>query len=174
MRPFAMIDDTNPFHSEYDPDWKTFKFNEVSEEMIEKEKRALAAKALIEKFNISDLKEFENLLDDFKHLYRCHLRSINEYKKRQSNTWRGKVFARDQYVCQKCNFQGEPQTRAYRVNEIELHAHHIELVSLRPDLKRDVNNGITLCQPCHKKYHLSVGGFHKGDRQSLEIFLTSD
>ena len=54
--------------------------------------------------------------------------------------WRMKVFSRDNFTCQVCKKIG-----GY------LEAHHIKKWSDYPDLRLDINNGITLCKECHKK-----------------------
>jgi len=53
-------------------------------------------------------------------------------------------LARDDYTCQKCE---------KTIEEIELHAHHIEGVTQQSMLANDVDNTITLCKPCHKWVH---------------------
>ena len=50
------------------------------------------------------------------------------------------MFARDGYTCQACEKKG-----------IRVEAHHIKEQSNYPELRFDVNNGITLCRDCHKK-----------------------
>lgn len=55
--------------------------------------------------------------------------------------WRESVLKRDKYVCQKCG------------SSKKLNVHHIKAFSLFPDLREDINNGITLCEKCHKKLH---------------------
>jgi 5-methylcytosine-specific restriction endonuclease McrA len=55
--------------------------------------------------------------------------------------WRNAVFKRDNYICQDCG---------YSKGRI-LEAHHIKPFSLFPEQRFDVENGTTLCIPCHKK-----------------------
>jgi len=56
--------------------------------------------------------------------------------------WRKKVFTRDSFVCQECKRRGRL-----------LNAHHIKTFALYPELRYDINNGITLCEGCHKNLH---------------------
>lgn len=55
--------------------------------------------------------------------------------------WRKAVFERDNYICQHCG---------YKEGRI-LEAHHIKSWKDYPDLRFEVDNGLTLCNPCHKK-----------------------
>lgn len=54
--------------------------------------------------------------------------------------WREAVFARDNFTCQKCGDRG-----------CEFHADHIKPFALFPELRTSIDNGRTLCVPCHKK-----------------------
>lgn len=61
----------------------------------------------------------------------------------ENNTWRIRVFERDDFTCKWCGITSRDQAR--------LHAHHIRNYSKHEDLRFDVANGITLCTECHIK-----------------------
>ena len=52
--------------------------------------------------------------------------------------WRSAVFKRDNYTCQRCGARG-----------VYVEAHHKQSFAEHPELRFDVDNGITLCVPCH-------------------------
>lgn len=56
--------------------------------------------------------------------------------------WRTGVFARDSYTCRVCSAKGA-----------RLNAHHIKSWNEFPDLRYDLDNGITLCIDCHRAVH---------------------
>lgn len=58
--------------------------------------------------------------------------------------WRRAVWERDNYMCAICGCRC-----------VKPHAHHKKPVALYPELKYDVDNGITLCPGCHRKLHSS-------------------
>lgn len=68
-------------------------------------------------------------------LEKHRLRGSQEWK-----IWRGEVFERDLYTCRECGIKG-----------CYLEPHHI--TPIRSDMSQifEVNNGITLCRPCHQK-----------------------
>ena len=65
------------------------------------------------------------------------IRNSEEYR-----IWRTAVFERDSFTCQLCRKVGG-----------KLNAHHIKPFAKCPDLRTDINNGITLCEECHKRIH---------------------
>lgn len=68
------------------------------------------------------------------------IRNSIEYK-----LWREAVFKRDDFRCTLC---GNRQSKGHKVI---LNADHIKPFSTHPDLRLDINNGRTLCLPCHKE-----------------------
>ena len=54
--------------------------------------------------------------------------------------WRIAVFERDGYRCQACGLVG-----------VYLEAHHIKSYANYPDLRYEIDNGVTLCRECHLK-----------------------
>jgi 5-methylcytosine-specific restriction endonuclease McrA len=60
----------------------------------------------------------------------------------KSVKWKKAVKLRDNNECQECHTK--PQI---------VHAHHIKSWSKYPELRFDISNGITLCEPCHKAKH---------------------
>lgn len=63
--------------------------------------------------------------------------------------WREAVLKRDDYTCRHCGAKGSRRRGA----AVVLHAHHIRGFAAFPDLRFDVDNGLTLCMPCHHKVH---------------------
>lgn len=70
------------------------------------------------------------------------LRSSAAYRQ-----WRTAVFERDNYTCVSCG----DGNRKDRGETVVLQADHIKPFAHHPELRFDVNNGRTLCVPCHRK-----------------------
>jgi 5-methylcytosine-specific restriction endonuclease McrA len=60
---------------------------------------------------------------------------------RRKEKWNLKVYQRDNYECQFCH------TKSHE----NLNAHHINKFKDFPNLRNNVENGITLCEKCHNQ-----------------------
>lgn len=76
--------------------------------------------------------------------------------------WRGQVFKRDDYTCQCCGKKGG-----------QLNAHHLESFHANPDLRTDLDNGITLCVPCYGIFHKRYGKLNN-TKEQFEEYKKSD
>lgn len=56
--------------------------------------------------------------------------------------WRHAVLARDGHTCQDCGYQ-----------DVRLHVHHLYPFAEYPELRTDIDNGISLCVECHGARH---------------------
>jgi 5-methylcytosine-specific restriction endonuclease McrA len=64
--------------------------------------------------------------------------------------WAKAVIKRDGEKCKLCNREGK------------LTAHHLFCYAEYPELRVDINNGITLCHKCHYDFHINfMGGWTK-------------
>ena len=76
-----------------------------------------------------------------------------EYK-----AWRTSVFERDSYTCQSCSQVG-----------YALEAHHIEPYSKAKEKRVLVENGVTLCEDCHRDFHAIYGRKQFGEKEFSEF-----
>ena len=81
------------------------------------------------------------------------IRGNRDYK-----LWRKEVFIRDNFICQKCSQKAGI-----------LNAHHIESFNNNPELRTQVNNGITLCKNCHKNFHHQYGRGNNNKNQLIKF-----
>ena len=79
--------------------------------------------------------------------WRGGIKSFNDLIRNSKEyiSWREKVFARDNWTCQKCG------KRSKRNQYIIIHAHHIKPFAVFPELRFKICNGQTLCKKCHNK-----------------------
>lgn len=90
------------------------------------------------------------------HAMRQEQRKTFEYKE-----WRTNVFTRDNRICQCCG---------YEKGHI-LVAHHMNSWHWYEEGRYDVNNGVTLCEPCHKEFHYEYGQKNNTKEQFKEFLI---
>lgn len=89
-----------------------------------------------------NIKQWEAAID------RYFLGTTNNSKFYSSYGWKNKrpnILKRDGYQCKQCSRYG----KVTEANTI----HHIQPLEVRPDLKLNSHNLISLCQPCHEAMH---------------------
>ena len=74
--------------------------------------------------------------------------------------WRKEVFKRDDYTCQCCG-----STKGGILN-----AHHLDSYSSHKEKRLDIDNGITLCENCHKDFHKKYG-YGENTKEQFEEWL---
>ena len=93
---------------------------------------------------------------------RTHEQRVKERKTSKDRLWRTAVFERDKYPCQSCG---------YEKGHI-LVAHHIRSYFKYKELRYDVNNGVTLCEDCHKEYH-KIYGWKNSNCETFALFIAN-
>jgi hypothetical protein len=89
----------------------------------------------------------------YNHPFEFELKTQDYRKTKEYKEWRANVFERDGFKCQICGQVGGV-----------LNAHHIKEFSKYPDLRYEVNNGITLCEDCHKNLHRKKVKYWQADK----------
>lgn len=82
-------------------------------------------------------------------------------KRVEFKLWRESVYTRDNWTCQKCKIRGKL-----------LHPHHIKNFAEAIELRFDIDNGITLCQDCHKQFHKTYGQ-RNNNKDQITQFIKS-
>lgn len=90
---------------------------------------------------------------------RTHEQRVSERKTNAVREWRVAVFKRDNFTCQQC---GDSQGG-------NLVAHHIDSYDWCEEKRADTDNGITLCEKCHKDFHKEYG-YGSNTRKQFEEF----
>ena len=74
--------------------------------------------------------------------------------------WRDEVYKRDNYTCQRC---GKRQG--------DINAHHLNGYDTFKEQRVDVNNGVTLCNVCHKEFH-SLYGYGNNTKEQYNEWIS--
>lgn len=94
-----------------------------------------------------------------------HSKSKEEREKNrwlhEQKIWRKIIYERDNYTCQRC---GDDRGG-------NLVAHHINSYDWCKDERWNIDNGITLCNKCHKEFH-GIYGYGGNTRKQFEEFMT--
>ena len=77
----------------------------------------------------------------------------------EMKNWRKKVFGRDNYTCRKTGIRGG-----------RLCSHHIKNFSKYPELRYELENGITLSEKVHDEFH-EIYGKRNNTKEQLIKFL---
>lgn len=97
-------------------------------------------------------------------MYKKHLTDEHRTEKRAVfglKQWSKSVRDRDNNTCQICGLQStEP---------MKIHAHHLESFDTHKELRTDIDNGVTLCNSCHNKFHNKYRG-QKTNREQFEAY----
>ena len=76
-------------------------------------------------------------------------------------SWSKQVMERDNYTCQICNQHGG-----------KLNSHHLNGWNAFPEQRFDLDNGVTLCEDCHKEFH-SQYGYGDNTREQFDEYAAS-
>jgi len=79
-----------------------------------------------------------------------------------NESWRTEVFTRDGFTCQSC---GDSKGG-------NLVAHHMDSYHWSKEYRYNTNNGMTLCDTCHKSFHKQHGYKYNTKKQMKEFLET--
>lgn len=85
-------------------------------------------------------------------------RNRNDRMKMEYRAWRTSVFIRDAHTCGVCSKAGG-----------KLEVHHIRNFADNVELRTNIDNGMTICQPCHNLFHKIYGKKDTNEYQMQEF-----
>lgn len=74
--------------------------------------------------------------------------------------WRNEVYKRDNYTCKCCGDSSGGN----------LNAHHLNSYNSDIEHRTDIDNGITLCESCHKSFH-KIYGYGNNTKKQFDEFM---
>lgn len=82
------------------------------------------------------------------------------HNRKRDEEWSSKVFVRDDYTCKICKTRGS-----------KLNAHHLDGWHWCVERRYDLDNGVTLCECCHKEFHKIYGNRDNTAEEFIEFWL---
>lgn len=84
---------------------------------------------------------------------------ISQRKTLKDSNWVKSIFERDNYTCQCCGKRGGNEN-----------AHHLDGYNWCIDKRYNIDNGVLLCEDCHKYFH-HLFGYGDNTKEQYEEFL---
>ena len=88
--------------------------------------------------------------------------SVSKRIRHQMKSFTSTVLNRDSFTCQKCHRRGG-----------DLVAHHLDGYNWCVEKRREISNGITLCEKCHHHFHLQYG-FGDNTKKQFDEFMETN
>lgn len=80
---------------------------------------------------------------------------------KENKIWSSEILKRNNYICEVCEKHGG-----------NLNAHHLDGYDWCVEKRLDLNNGICLCESCHRKFHKKYGFGKNTKEQFIEFIKT--
>lgn len=89
---------------------------------------------------------------------RTHDQRVKERKTGKDREWKIAVFIRDSRVCKCCGYE-----------KVKIVAHHLNSYDIHKKDRYDIDNGVTMCELCHKEFH-HVFGYGNNSKEQFDKF----
>jgi len=134
--------------------------NEAKKKMSEAHKgnKSNLGKKLSEETKLKMSKARKNRIGDKAPCWKGGITSLNGqiWNSFEYRQWRSDIFTRDNFTCQKCGQIGK-QLNAHHIKSFSSIIQFYEITTLEEALGCEelwnINNGIALCEECHKEIH---------------------
>lgn len=87
----------------------------------------------------------------------------NRRDRKKVGRWSSQIFERDNHTCKLCKIRGGV-----------LNAHHLDGWHWCVERRYDLENGVTLCEICHRTFHKIYGNRDNTAEEFFEFFLCSN
>ena len=143
------------------------KISFATEEAQEKRSKILQSEEYRKKQSISKLGErngMYNKVGDLNPAFKGNITIEERVKSRQYflyKRWKKEVLEKANHTCQCCG-----------KSDVKLNTHHLNSYTDFPTQRSDINNGVCLCEDCHKLFHKLYGGKHN-TKEQFEDFMNN-